>query len=327
MYIPQTFVAALLLIIVSMFCWASWANLLKALPNWRLEYFYMDYSIGGVLTAAFLAATMGSPGVFGWDFIHRLQAAGMRELGYAFLGGLVWNIGNILLLNAIMIAGLAVAFPVASALAIILGVGIGYLVQPIGSPAWLGVAVVVLIGAAYTNAASYGELGQATGSSRSRGIVVSLAAGVLIGLFPFFVGRAISGSHALDSYNVSLCFAIGALASSLIALPLMVAKPLIGGASSFKGYFQGKGNWHLAGLAAGTIWCLGTVSNFASAGVVGVAISWGIGSGAPLIAALYGIFLWKEFRGGSAKAKTLIGISMALYLIGVVTVAVSYQMR
>ena len=159
MYIPQTFSAALFLIVISMLCWGSWPNFSKAVPSWRIEYFYLDYMIGGVLTAILLAATMGSSGLIGSDFARRLNEAGTREIVSAFLGGLVWSFGNILMVNAIAIAGLAVAFPVTSALGIILGVGIGYLAQPIGNPTWLVAAVIVLTIAAFTNAAAYRGLG------------------------------------------------------------------------------------------------------------------------------------------------------------------------
>jgi glucose uptake protein len=327
-YIPHTFLAALLLIVVSMLCWGSWPNFSKLVPNWRIEFFYLDYMIGGVLTALLLASTMGSSGIIGADFAHRLQGAGHREVVSAFLGGLVWSCGNILMVNAIAIAGLAVAFPVTSALGIILGVGIGYLAQPIGNPVWLVAAVIILTAAAFTNAAAYRALGQFSGSSsKSKGIVLSLIAGVLVGIFPPLVGRAISGPHALDSYNVSFCFTLGALLAAVIATPILLAKPLIGGAASVNGYFEGKSLWHLAGVIAGAVWCIGTVSNFVSAGVVGVAVSWGIGNGAPIVGALWGIFLWKEFKSGGSEANGLIALSMALYVAGVVTVAISYQLR
>jgi glucose uptake protein len=328
LYIPHTFPAALFLIVISMLCWGSWANLSKALPNWRLEYFYLDYMFGGVLTAVVLAASAGSSRNFGFDFVARLHQAGMREIISAFLGGLVWSVGNLLMVNAIAIAGLAVAFPITSALGIVLGVGIGYLAQPIGNPAWLVAAVVILIFAAYTNAAAYRNLATSSDpSSKGRGIVISLIAGVLVGIFPPLVGRAISGPHALDSYNVSLCFTIGALAASLIVLPILLSRPLVGQVGSMAGYLKGKASWHFVGIVAGAIWCIGTVSNFVSAGVVGVAISWGIGNGAPMIGALWGIFLWKELKGGGSRAKALTALSMALYVIGVCAVAISYQFR
>lgn len=326
MYIPETFLAALLLIIISMLCWGSWPNLLKAVPHWRLEYFYLDYTFGGVLIAILLASTMGARGWIGLDFIQRLHESGGRAVISAFLGGLVWNVGNILLLNGIMIAGLSVAFPVASALAIILGVGVGYVAQPVGNPIWLFGAVVVLVAAGYTNAAAYRDLSQSSGS-KSKGIMISLLAGVLIGGFPPLVGRAISGPHPLDSYNVSICFALGAMLASVLGLPLLVSRPLIGTPNSMKGYLKGSAGCHLLGLIAGAIWGIGTVSNFTSAGIVGVAISWGIGSGAPIIGALWGIFLWREFKNSDFRAKALIGASMGLYIVGVVIVAISYQVR
>jgi glucose uptake protein len=323
---PQTFVAALLLIVVSMLCWGSWPNLMNALPGWRLEFFYLDYTFGAVLMAVLLAATLGSAGT-GADFLHRLRNTRGNEMLWAAAGGFIWDLGNILLLIAIMIAGIAIAYPVASVLAIVVGVGIGYLAQPIGNATWLVVAVIVLSAAACANAASYRKLGESSGMGVMKALVLSLVAGVLIGLFAPFVGRAISGAHPLDSYNVAICFVLGALAATLVAIPILLTRPLIGEPASILGYFSGKLSWHVLGLLAGAIWCVGTVSNFASAGMVGVAISWGIGSGAPMVGALWGIFLWKEFKHADGQAKLLMSGSLALYTIGVVTVAVAYQLR
>jgi len=326
-FIPQTFLAALLLIVVSMLCWGSWPNLLKALPGWRLEYFYFDYTFGSLLTVFVLGATLGPHGSKGGGFLVQLVEAGGREAGSAFLGGLLWNVGNILLLNAIMIAGLAVAFPVASVLAVILGVGIGYWSQPIGNPTWLVAAVVVLGLAALANAASYRSLGQTAGPGTVKGLGLSLAAGILVGSFPPFVGRAITGPYALDAYRVTTFFTLGASLAAFAGMPLLLARPLIGDRGTLLGYFAGTAKSHIFGLLAGAIWCTGTVANFASAGVVGVAISWGIGSGAPMVGALWGIFLWKEFQGGGRKANALITISMVLYILGVAMVANSYHSR
>jgi glucose uptake protein len=325
MTIPQTPEIALLLIVVSMVCWGSWPNLLKALPGWRLEYFYIDYTLGFLATMLLLAATLGSGSAVGMEFLDRLAAAGTRELWLAALGGLVWNAGNILLLNAIMIAGLAIAFPIASVLAITLGVGIGYWAQPIGNPLWLLVSVPILVLAAVANAAAYRAIGTTGGSGGRLGIVLSLVAGFLVGIFPPFIAGAISGAQPLDPYSVSIAFMAGATVATAIGMPLLLAKPLIGDPGRLGGYFEGGTRRHAAGWVAGVIWCIGTVSNFASAGVVGVAISWGIGSGAPMVGALWGIFLWKEFRGASRKAGALISVSLALYVVGVVLVALSYE--
>jgi glucose uptake protein len=327
MFTPQSTTVALLLIVVSMLCWGSWPNLLKALPEWRLEYFYVDYTIGFLLTVILISATAGSPGPVGFEFVDRLLSADPGRTTLAFIGGLVWNAGNILLLNSIMIAGLAVAFTIGSVLAITLGVGISYWAQPIGQPVWLLAGCAVLIVAAIANAQAYRRPGQTPAASKPLGIALSLAAGVLIGVFPPFIGAAISGNGGLDPYVVSIVFMIGAALATLIGVPLLLARPFIGTRASIGGYLQGTTRWHVFGLLAGAIWCIGTVSNFASAGLVGVAVSWGIGSGAPMVGALWGIFLWHEFRGADRRAHTLIAASLTLYTIGVVLVAIAYQQR
>jgi glucose uptake protein len=327
MFIPESSTIALLLIVVSMFGWSSWPNLLKALPNWRLEYFYVDYTLGFLITMLIVGATAGSSGVIGLEFVDRITNAGGREALLAFTGGLLWNIGNIFLLNSIMIAGLAVAFPIGSVLAIMLGVGISYWAQPIGNPAWLLAGSIVLVVAALVNAQAYRKLGQTAAPRKMLGIVLVLIAGVLVGIFPPFIAGAISGENALDTYSVTILFMLGASIATFVGMPILLARPFIGEPSSMAGYFQGSTRTHVFGLLAGAIWCIGTFSNFVSAGVVGVAISWGIGSGAPMIGALWGILLWKEFRGGGRQAWTLIITSLALYTLGVVLVAISYQQR
>jgi len=327
MFIPQTAPVALALLVVSMLCWGSWANLLKALPGWRLEYFYLDYTLGFLITVLIIGATAGSVGVVDGEFLTRLVTADSGKTLLALIGGFVWNAGNILLLNSIMIAGLAVAFPVASVLAITLGVGISYWANPIGNPLWLLAGSVVLIVAAVMNARAYRQLGATRGSHNTLGITLALLAGLLVGVFPPFIGAAISGPAALDPYVVSIDFMLGAVVATVIGVLVLLAKPLIGSPARLGGYFAGDVRRHVYGLLAGAIWCLGTVANFASAGLVGVAISWGIGSGAPMVGALWGILLWKEFQGADGRARGLITVSLALYTIGVVLVAIAYRLR
>jgi glucose uptake protein len=327
MLLPQDSQTALLLIVVSMLCWGSWPNLLKALPGWRLEYFYVDYTLGFLAAMFLIGITAGSTGGIGFEFVHRLSDAPALEATFAFAGGLVWNAGNILLLNAIMIAGLAVAFPIASVLAIILGVGISWWTQPIGNPGWLAAGSAVLVLAAFANARAYRDLSGAAASGKSLGVALSLLAGLLVGIFPPFVARAISGAAALDPYAVCAFFMAGASIATLVGMPVLVAKPFIGAPGRMAGYLQGGAVRHALGLLAGAIWCIGTAANFASAGLVGVAVSWGIGSGAPMVGALWGIFLWKEFRGASRAAVITIGASLLLYAGGVVLVAVAYELR
>ncbi len=326
MYLPSNYATALVLMLTSMICWGSWPNFLKKLPGWRLEYFYIDYSLGFLLTALVLGFTLGSggPGEPGhWSMITH---AGAREATYAVLGGFIWNFGNILLLIGIMIAGISVAYPIAAVPAIVLGIGGSYWLQPVGNPWLLGSAVVLLLVAAQTTAAAYRRLEGESTAHRGRAIAIAVIAGFLIGFFPPFVTVAISGDNRLDPYTVSTLFMLGACVATAIAMPILVRRPLVGEAGDLGGYLNGSTITHVLGLLAGVVWCVGTVFNYVSAGMVGVAISVGIGSGAPMIGALWGVFVWREFEHGPVSSKAFITAAMLLYTAGVAAMSVAYTL-
>jgi glucose uptake protein len=324
MYAPSSYGTALILMLISMICWGSWPNFLKKLPRWRLEYFYIDYSLGFLVTALAFGFTLGSggPGEPGhWAMITH---AGAREAAFALVGGFIWNFGNILLLYGIVIAGIAVAYPIAAVPAILLGIGGSYWLNPVGNPWLLGSSILLLLMAAQTTAAAYRRLGVGSTTHLGRAIAIALISGLLIGFFPPFVTAAISGNAPLDSYTVSTLFMVGACVATAIAMPILVRRPLTGEASDLRGYLQGGMVTHVLGLLAGVVWCIGTVFNYVSAGMVGVAISVGIGSGAPLIGALWGVFVWREFKHGPLSSKTLITTAMLLYTTGVAVMSMAY---
>lgn len=324
MYVPATYSAALILMLTSMVCWGSWPNFLKKLPGWRLEYFYLDYTLGFLATAVIYGLTLGSGGAGEPGYVDALLGSGQRELSLAVLGGFIWNIGNILLLYSIMIAGLAVAFPIAAIPAILIGIGLSYWLQPIGNPWVLLASVVFLLLAAQVTAAAYRRLGSVSTAHRTRAIVIALVSGFLIGFFAPFVTAAITGPAPLDAYTVSTWFMVGATLATFVAIPILVRRTLVGEPGELRGYLSGRAWQHLLGLLAGAVWCTGTVFNFVSAGMVGIAISVGIGSGAPMIGALWGIFVWREFSGGSVSSKALIAVALALYTAGVVAMSMAY---
>jgi len=326
MYAPDTYQMALVLMLTSMVCWGSWPNFLKQMAGWRLEYFYIDFSIGFLLTAVVLGQTLGSTGDEP-DHLARILQSGAREIAFAAIGGFIWSIGNLLLLNSIMIAGLAVAFPIAAIPAGVLGIGVSYWLQPVGNPLVLGTSVVVLIAAAQTTAAAYRRLGGDVASNKRLGIATALISGLLIAFFPPFVTAAITGDSPLDAYTVSTLFTAGALAGTFVAIPVLLRRPLIGDAARMGGYLQGRASWHVLGLLAGAVWCSGTVFNFVAAGMVGIAISVGIGGGAPMVGALWGIFLWREFAAGSRSAKALIAAALLLYVAGLAAMSIAYTLR
>ncbi len=324
MYAPQAYGTALVLMLTSMICWGSWPNFLKKLPGWRLEYFYVDYTLGFLVTALVYGFTLGSGGTGEPGHLDQLLQAGQREATFAIVGGLIWNIGNILLLNAIMIAGLAVAFPIAAIPAIVLGIGASYWLQPVGNPLVLGTSAAILLVAAQATAAAYRRLGSASTQNRTRGIATALVSGLLIGFFPPFVTAAITGNAPLNAYTVSTLFMVGAFIATMIAMPILIRRPLIGDAGRLSGYLEGGVSRHVLGLLAGAVWCSGTVFNFISAGMVGIAISVGIGSGAPMVGALWGVFVWGEFAQGSSAARAYITAALLLYAAGVAAMAIAY---
>jgi glucose uptake protein len=189
----------------------------------------------------------------------------------------------------------------------------------------LGASAVILLIAAQTTAAAYRRLGSVVAPNKGLGIATALISGLLIGFFPPFVTAAITGNAPLDAYTVSTLFTAGAFIATFVAIPVLIRRPLIGEAGRLGGYFQGRTSWHVLGLLAGAVWCSGTVFNFISAGMVGIAISVGIGSGAPMVGALWGVFMWREFAKGEAGAKVLIGAALALYAIGVAAMSIAYN--
>lgn len=326
MFAPDNYATALVLMLTSMVFWGSWPNFLKKLAGWRLEYFYIDFSIGFLLTTVLLGQTLGSGGGEP-DHFARLLDAGTREIVFAAVGGFIWNIGNLLLLNSIMIAGLAVAFPIAAIPAIVLGIGASYWLQPVGNPVVLGASAVILLIAAKTTAAAYRRLGDVAAPNKGLGIATALISGLLIGFFPPFVTAAITGDHPLDAYTVSTFFTAGAFIATFVAIPILLRRPLIGDGGRIGVYLRGRMSWHVLGMLAGALWCSGTVFNFISAGLVGIAISVGVGSGAPMIGALWGVFVWREFATGSPRAKALIAAALVLYVIGVAAMSIAYTLR
>ena len=144
MFIVQSYPLAVVLCVVTMFCWGSWANTRKlASKDWRFELFYWDYAIGVVLLTLLFGLTLGSTGDTGQSFGADLRQASGGSVGSALIGGAIFNLANILLVAAIEIAGMAVAFPVGIGLALLIGVVVNYVADPVGNFALLATGVAL----------------------------------------------------------------------------------------------------------------------------------------------------------------------------------------
>ena len=325
MFVVQSYTQAVIFCIITMLCWGSWANTQKlASKSWRFELFYWDYVIGILLFSLLSAFTLGSMGEAGRSFIEDLTQADARNLGLALLGGIIFNAANILLSAAIAIAGMAVAFPVGIGIALILGVLINYLGSEKGNPVLLFVGVILVLFAIVINAIAYTKISRANVKVSSRGIVLSVVAGVLMSFFYRFVAASMDVENfvqpqagKMTPYTAVFIFSVGVFLSNFLFNTMLMKKPFQGPPTNYAAYFKGRFSTHLVGILGGLIWGLGNCFNLIAAGKAGPAISYGLGQGATLVAALWGVFIWKEFRGASKGTSGLITGMFLLFIAGI----------
>ena len=330
MYQPQSYAVALAFMIVTMLCWGSWANTLKLAPGYRFQLFYWDYVIGLFAGALAWGLTLGSTGAIGLPFFADLAHAGSANVLWAVVGGVDFNLANLLLVAAIDIAGLAVAFPIGIGLALVVGAVSSYLLAPKGNPWMLFAGIALVVAAIVCDAAAYRARETVKQAASLRGIVLSLVAGLLMGTFYPFVSKAMAsstpGEGAPGPYAISFFFVCGVAFCAIPFNYLLMRKPLDGKAPvSISGYTQARPSWHLWGIVGGIIWCTGATLNFVASrtGVVGPAVSYSIGQGATMITAAWGVFAWKEFAAAPARAKQLLVWMFILFLLGLTLVALA----
>jgi len=323
MFIPQSYSLAVILCIVTMLCWGSWGNTQKLSgKSWRFELFYWDYVTGILIFSLLLGFTLGSIGENGRSFTADIAQAGSGNIFSAFLGGVIFNASNILLVAAMAIAGMAVAFPVGVGIALTLGVIINYIFAPQGNPVILFAGLALIVAAIIIDAIAYKKHSASQQKVSGKGILLSVGAGILMSLFYRFVASSMTTDFVspeagkLTPYTAVFFFAIGVVISNFLFNYILMKKPIEGEPLSFSDYKKGSFGVHLTGILGGVIWCLGMSMSILASGKAGFAISYGLGQGATLIAALWGVFIWKEFRGASKSINTLIFLMFLAYLAG-----------
>ena len=342
MTLPDSYTQALLLAILSMICWGSWANTQKLTGKWRFELFCFDYAIGVAIAMLVAALTFGSIGYDGLTFSDELLIGSKRKMIYALGSGVIFNLANMLLVAAISIAGMAVAFPVGIGLAFVIGVVLNYSINPQGnagllfSGALLVAAAIVFCSLAYRELAKQRSMEAITsGQTRStkvgtgtKGLLVSVIAGVLMGFFYPLVELAKAGDTGIGPYTIGFLFGLGVLGSTLVFNVYFMNLPIEGEPIGLKPYFTAPKSYHLWAILGGIVWAIGGASNFVASSApqevqVGPAISYAVGQGATMISALWGVFVWHEFSGAPSRAKILLGLMFALFLAGLVLVSMA----
>ena len=178
MFIIENYVVAVIFCIITMLCWGSWANTQKlAGKTWRFELFYWDYVIGILLFSIISAFTLGSFGDEGRPFVQDIKQADSSNISSAFLGGIIFNAANILIVAAISIAGMAVAFPVGIGIALILGVMINFITAAKGNPSLIFTGVILVAIAIVLNAIAYNKNNKAQKTVSKKGILLAIGGG------------------------------------------------------------------------------------------------------------------------------------------------------
>jgi glucose uptake protein len=321
MFIPHSLSVALVMMITSAICWGSWANTYKGVKNYRFELFYWDYAVGIFLISTVLAFTMGSTGNDASSFLNNVHSADTSNILSTMVGGAIFNLANLLLVAAIDMAGLAIAFPVAIGIALVVGVVLSYSLEPRGQGALLAAGVACAVLAVIMDGKAYGSLAGAGRSSSRKSMIVCIVSGVLMGLWAPFVARAMTHGNTLTPYSVAVFLTLGALLSCLVWNVYFMRKPLVGEPVHFSGFFRGPISGHMLGLLGGVIWGTGMVFNLVAANFTGVAISYAIGQSAPMVAALWGVLAWKEFAGAGTRAWLYLGLMFIFYCFAILLVA------
>ncbi|MBR2331763.1 MAG: multidrug DMT transporter permease [Alistipes sp.] len=333
MFIVHSYLLAVVFCFITMLCWGSWGNTQKlAGKTWRYELFYWDYVIGMVLFALLIGLTMGSMGSQGRPFIEDLMQANGSGILSVLVGGIIFNASNILLSASVSMAGMSVAFPLGVGLALVLGVIINYMGAPKGNPVLLFVGVALIVVAIVCNGIASGRMAKSgeQSSSNRKGMILSVVAGVLMSFFYRFVAAAMDLDNfeqptagMLTPYSAIFIFSIGVLLSNFVFNTFVMRRPFVGEPVSYSEYFKGSASTHLVGMLGGAIWCLGTAFSYIAAGKAGAAISYALGQGAPMIAAIWGVFIWKEFKGSDSKTNWLLAVMFLFFIVGLGLIVLS----
>ncbi|AKD54431.1 GRP family sugar transporter [Spirosoma radiotolerans] len=322
MFIISHYPLAVVVCFVTMLCWGSWANTQKlTTQSVPTTIFYRDYTYGILILSLLLAFTLGSFGTQGRSFLVDVKQADRQSILYALVGGFVFNIANMLIVVGIELAGLSVAMPVGIGLALILGVIVNYILSPIGNLSLLLAGVFAIFLAIVFSALAYRSKATTDASVNTRGIVASLVGGFLMSFFFYFVARAMApdfaqpGRGLLTPYTALVLFAIGVVSSTPLFLPVLrrfASKPADGEID----YRDVSRRNHRIGMLGGMVWCLGLASSLLASGEAGYAISYGLGQGATIVAVLWGVFIWNEFRGAPAASSRYLTLMGLFYVLG-----------
>ena len=331
MFIIDNYFLAVIFCFITMLCWGSWANTQKlASQKWPFQLYYWDYTLGILLITLLFGLTLGSIGDQGRGFVDDFQQAEMTSVTSAFIGGIIFNFANLILVIAIEIAGMAIAFPIGIGIALVLGVFTNYIAQPHGDPLVLFIGVTLVAMAILIDGIAYKKILQKSNDKPLKGILFSALAGIAMGFFYKYVAASMVTDFImpepgkLTPYTALVIFSIGIFVSSFLFNTINMYSPFSGEKVTFRDYFtKGNTKLHMIGILGGVIWGVGMSFNIIASEQAGPAIAYGLGQGATLVAAIWGVFIWKEFKDLPSNSYWLIPLMFLLFVIGISTIIVA----
>ncbi len=337
MILPASYTALMLLLFLGMFAWGTWANTLKSAGDkWRFELYCFDFAIGAFVAALAIALTFGNLGFDGFSFVDDLRLAGKRQEFFAFCAGSIFNLGNMLLLAGVSLVGMGSAFPVAMGFGLVVGVFWNNLLNPGANLPLLFTGAAVVFGSVITAILGYrtyaaelmrvlvesGKVKSKQAAISSKGIVLGLVGGLLLGSFAPLVQMARAGENGLGPYSEGFIFTVGIVFSTFVFNLFFMNLPVKGKPVEIGEYLRAATGQHGMGILGGIVWYAGTIATLLGSRVEGTAkvqppLVYAFSQGGILIAALCGILVWNEFAGADVKVKTYLGLMLILLAIGI----------
>ena len=318
----QSYSVIIAMMILTLVCWGSWANTQKLASKIRFEYFYLDYSIGVTLSAFLMGFLAGGSTATGKTFLENIANADFKHVAYAIAGGVIFNIANFLLVAAIEIAGMSVAFPISIGIATILGGILNYMIDPQGYLPLFSAGMIMMALAVISASLAYGRIKTASTNQKPKGLVIALICGLLMSLWsPLVTFSYLPGETSLDVFGAFAMMGVGIITSSILLFSYVIKNPIITTKIDDQTPFiKQPAVHHAGGVLGGIIWAVGTMSFYLASTRAGAAVAYTFGQGAPLMATAWGLFAWKEFKGATGSSKYLIAL-FAFYIAGLTLLA------
>jgi len=328
MILPGSQLYNLIMLALGMLCLGTWANTFRMTSKWRFELYCFDFAIGTILAAILIGLTFGS---LGWDGFalndEIFRVAGKRQEAIGMGAGMVFSFGNMLILGALSIAGVTVAYMIGIGTMLTAGMVITYFTSPSGSGPMLAAgaglflvsAVLLAVTSRLNSIARYITLAREgkTKSTRKsvsvKGLVLAFLGGIVASICFPLMNAAREGENGLGPYSLGLFFAAGVGVSTAMCSLFFMNLPVQGDPIEVAAYFKGKARSHQLGILGGILFYLGLVSLLVVARAEGKSI---VPLAAVAVGVLWGIVRWNEFEGASGKLKTMLVVALFLFVVG-----------